>query len=224
MEKESYSAEELAKKYNIDMEALKREQIKLSKSLSLKDSMDFSLAERISAISTIFVGNQIISGIIVCNPEMEIIEQEYFQDKIRFPYIPGFRAYRELPAMIKAFEKLEEKPDLILINGHGITHPRLGMASHFSLSTGIPTIGIANSLIIGKEKNEDIILNDKKIGKVLVTKPGSKPLYISPGNLISLETAYKLVSKMIRLPHKLPEPMHLAHKYVDEIKDELLKI
>ncbi len=213
--------EEIAKRYNIDLEKLKKEQEKLAKQLKIEDSIDFSLAERIAAIDNSFLKNKIISGCIVVNPEMEVLEQEYFSDIMRFPYIPGFRAYRELPSMIEAFNKLEEKPDIVFIPGHGIAHPRLGMASHFSISTGVPSIGIANSLLIGEVKGEDIFVEGKKVGKVLQIKPGSKPMYISPGNLISIETAYNLAKKFIRLPHKLPEPLHLAHKYAKEIRKEM---
>ncbi len=212
---------ELVKKFNIDLKKLEKEQEKLAEQLKIKDSIDFSLADKISAIDNAFFQNNIISACVVVSPEMEIIEQEYFSDKLRFPYISGFRAYRELPSMIEAFNKLEEKPDVVFINGHGISHPRLGMASHFSISCGVPSIGIANSLIVGEVKGEDIVLNGKKVGKVLIGKPGSRPMYVSPGNLISIETAFKLAERFIMLPHKLPEPLHLAHKYSREIIKEM---
>jgi len=216
--------EELAKKYNIDLKKLEQEQEKLAKQLEIKDSINFSNMEKIGAIDNAFHENMIISACIVVSPEMELVEQEYFSDKMKFPYITGFRAYRELPAMIEVFNKLEEKPDVVFISGHGISHPRLGMASHFSLSVGIPTIGVASSLLAGEVKKEDILLNGKKVGKVLQEKPGSKPLYISPGNKISIETAYELAKKFIILPHKLPEPLHIAHKYSKEIRKELFNV
>ena len=123
--------------------------------------------------------------------------------------------------MLKAFEKLNEKPDVIFISGQGIIHPRLGLASHFSLSTGIPTIGVSNSFSDCEIKGEDILKKEKKIGKILTSKEGSNPMYISPGNLISVNTAYEISKKMINLPHKRPEPLHLASKYTREVKKEL---
>jgi len=212
--------EEIAKKYGIDLKKLEQEQIRLAKQLQTKDSIDFSSVERIGAIDNAFFENKIISACIVLTQDMEILDQEYFSDKMKFPYISGFRAYRELPSMIEAFNKLAEKPDVIFIQGHGIAHPRLGIASHFSISTNIPSIGVANSLISGEVKGEDILLDGKKVGRVLLSKPGSKPMYISPGNLISVDTAYELAKKFIRLPHKLPEPLHLAHKYSREVRKE----
>lgn len=214
-------AEELARKYKIDLKKLEQEQEKLAKQLVLKDSMDFSTAERIAAIDNAFFENKIISACVLVDADFEVIEQEYFSNKLSFPYLSGFRAYRELPSMIEAFNKLEEKPDVVFISGHGISHPRLGMASHFSISTGVPTIGVASSLLAGEVKGEDIVLNGKKVGKILQLKQGSNPLYISPGNSISIESAYKLAKNFVKLPHKIPEPLHIAHKYSKQIREEL---
>jgi len=215
---------EIIKRYNIDIKKLEEEQRKLAKGLEIKDSIDFSLVERIAAIDNAYYENKIVSGVIVVAPTMEILEQEYFSDKLKFPYIPGFRAYRELPTMVEAVQKLEEKPDVVFIRAHGILHPRLGLTSHFSIVTGIPSIGVTDKLLIGEIKGEDIFIKGKKVGKVLQSKQGSKPLFISPGSLISLKTAYELSKKFIREPHKFPEPLHLAHKYVKRIGDELLRV
>ena len=214
--------EELIKKYNIDVEKLKKEQIELSKKLVIKNKIDFSLADRFGAIDIVFIQNKILAAIIVCDKNFEIIDRAYYIDKIRFPYLAGFRAYRELPAMIEAFNKLNEKPDVVFIAGQGITHQRLGLASHFSLSADVPAIGVANSVAENVEiKNEDILKDGKIVGKVFISKPGSRPMYISPGNNISVNTSLELCKQFINLPHKFPEPMHLASKYGREIKKEL---
>lgn len=219
--KKEFNVNELCERYNINLEDLKQEQKKLAKGILLKDAIDFELAENFGAIENSFFENKIISGIVLLSTEMEILEQEYFSEKIKFPYLAEFRAYRELPNMIKAFQKLEQKPDVVFVNGEGIAHPRLGIASHFSISTGIPTIGVSDSLLAGEIQGEDIILDGKKVGKVLQSKFGSRPLYISPGNLISLNTSFELAKKFIIPPHKFPEPLHIANKYAKSIKDEI---
>jgi len=213
--------EDLAEKYNIDLGKLEQEQEKLAKHLVISDSMDFDKIERIGAIDNIFFGKEIISAIVVLDINFELIDQSYQKERVRFPYIPGFRAYRELPAMLSALEKLEEKPQLVLIPGHGISHSRLGLASHFSLASNIPAIGISKSLIVGEEKDEKIMLNKKQVGVVLKTREKSNPLYVSPGNQVSIKTAEKIVSKMIIPPHKMPEPLRIAHKYARKIKEEI---
>lgn len=213
--------EELVKRYNIDINKLEQEQLKLAKQLEIRDKIDFLLADKFGAFFNTFIKNKILSCIIVCNKNYEIIERAYAFEKLSFPYLAGFRAYRELPAMVLAFNKLTEKPDVVFISGMGIAHPRLGLASHFSISTGIPTIGVSNSLIDCEEKEEDILKDKKKVGRILITKKGSKPLYINPGNLISINTSYEICKEVINLPHKLPEPMHLARKYGREVEKEL---
>ena len=213
--------DELVKKYNIDIKKLEDEQIKLAKQLDLKDKINFSLADKFGAIETVFVKNKILCCIVVCDKNYEILDRAYVFDKVVFPYIAGFRDYRELSAMIGAYFKLNEKPDVVFIQGQGIIHPRLGLASHFSLSVGVPSIGVSNSIIDCKIKGEDIFSKGKKTGKVLISKTQSKPMYISPGDQISLDTAYGLCQRFINLPHKLPEPMHLAGKYSREVKKEL---
>ena len=221
--KERY--EEIIKKYKIDIDKLKKEQEKLSKNLEIKDSIDFSLADRIAGIDNIFFKNKIISAIVVISvPDGEVIEQEYFSDNIKFPYLSEFRAYRELPAMIQAFNKLDEKPDVVFIRGHGILHPRgLGLASHFSLSAGVPTVGVTDSLLIGEIKEDSIFLDVNLAGKILKTKIGAKPLYISPGNKISLSTSVELVKRFTLEPHKFPEPLRLVKRYVKQVMKELFK-
>jgi deoxyribonuclease V len=219
-EKFAFKKQELIKKYNIDIEKLEQEQIKLAKELKIKDKIDFSLADKFGAFDNIFIKNNILSCIIVCNKEYEIIDRAYIFEKTKFPYLPGFRNYRELAPMISAFEKLNEIPDVIFIPAHGITHQRLGLASHFGLATGIPTIGISDSVIDCEIKDNEI-LKTKKVGKILISKEGSRPMYVSPGNLISVESAYEISKKLINLPHKYPEPMHLASKYAREVQKEM---
>ena len=133
-----------------------------------------------------------------------------------------FRSYRELPTMIEAFNKLNEKPDIMFIKGHGITHPRLGLASHFALITGIPTVGIAENLFEENKIEGEYILKDgKKSGMILQTKERANPLYISPGSNVSTLSAYNLVRSTVIPPHKLPQPLHLVHRYAKQVKDEL---
>jgi len=214
--------EEIAKRYNLDLNKLKQEQIKIAKILKIKDAIDFTLTEKIAAIESITIKNKIISAIVVCDKNNNIVEQQYFLDKLKFPYLHEFRSYREVESMLGAFNKIQERVDLVLLRGHGITHPRLGLASHFSISVNVPSIGVSDVLFEeDKIEGENILKEGKKVGKIFLSKEGSTPLYISPGNNISIDSSLKIIKKLIVPPHKFPEPMHLAHKYIREIKDEL---
>jgi len=225
MDEKEDRLKEVVEKYGIDLEKLKREQLKLSKNLEFKNKINFDLIDRVAGIDNVFFKNKIISAVVVVDNDFEILEQEYFSAKLKFPYLPGFRAYRELPSMVSCFSKIDEKPDVVFVRGHGILHPRnLGLASHFSLSVDAPTIGVADSLLVGEVKDSDILLNGKIMGKIVRTKEGAKPLYVSIGNKISLNSAIKLVKKFTVEPHKFPEPLRLAKKYAKEIRKELFKV
>ncbi len=217
-----HSEIEIAKKFGIDLDRLVAEQKKLSKLVKLKDEMDFSVADTLAGCANSFIGNKIISSIVVCNSNFEIIEQCYSEKRMEFPYIRGFRAYRELPAMIDCFNKLQEIPDVIFVEGHGIAHPQLlGIASHFGISIKRPTIGIAQKLLSGEISGDKIIINRKEVGSCLVTKEGSNPIYVSSGHMISSKTALELTKRFLKLPHKLPEPLVMARRYSDKIRKEL---
>lgn len=221
MDEKEDKLKEIIARYNIDLNKLEQEQTKLAKAISLKDSINFNLAERVAGIENVFVKNKIISAIVILQ-DGEVINQQYFEDKIRFPYIPGLRAYRELPCMMQAFNKLDEKPDLVFIKGQGVLHPKgLGIASHFSIVAQVPSIGVADSLVVGELMGDDVLLNGKILGKKLEVKQGANPIFVSPGNGISLKTAVEMTKKFIQKPHKFPEPLRLARKYAKEVMDEL---
>ena len=196
----------------IDFERLKEEQIRLSSSVIIADR--FKAVETIAGIDQSYEGNDVISCIVVCNAKtMEVIEHQTATVPSTLPYKPGFLAYREMPAMIEAFGKLETTPDIILVDGHGITHPRrMGLATHFGLVLGRPTIGIAESLITGHVEQGKIFVDKELCGFEVKTKEHARSLYVSPGHMVGLGTSLRIVQECLRAPHKLPEPLHLAHK------------
>jgi deoxyribonuclease V len=208
----------------IELEKLKEEQKKLSKFVILKDAFDFKLATRFAGIHIELIGKELLASIVVLNEEFEIIEEKYVTRPVRFPYIPGYRAYRELPVMLAAYDKLEEEPDVIFIEAQGIAHPRgLGLASHFGISINKPVIGITKGILEGEQKNDEIFLNGKVVASSLVTKKGSRQIYVSPGHMISLKTAIEVTKRCIKEPHKLPEPIVEARKSAANVREELQK-
>jgi deoxyribonuclease V len=215
--------EEEAIKRGMDLESLKEEQKKLAKSVSEKDAFDFKNATRIAGISTeILKTKEIISAIAILDENLEVIEEKYSIKPLKFPYIPGFRAYRELPGIFATNEKLEDQPDVYFVEGSGIAHERgLGLASHFGITINRSTIGISNSVNLGKENETNVILNKKVIAKKVVTKHGARPIYVSIGNMISLDSAIELTKKCIKEPHKLPEPIVEARKIITRVKKEM---
>lgn len=153
-------------------------------------------------------------------PELELKEQAIARRPTSFPYIPGLLSFREVPAVLDALEQLTITPDLLLCDGQGIAHPRrLGIASHIGLLVDLPTVGVAKSRLFGKhgevpdQKGSWVALLHKgeTIGAVLRTRPNTKPLYISPGHRISLETSIEYVLACTP-KYRLPETTRFAHK------------
>ena len=131
-------------------------------------------------------------------PELELVETAIAEIPTTFPYIPGYLSFREIPAILKAMEKLQIIPDLILCDGQGLAHPRrFGLACHLGVLLDIPTIGVAKSLLIGKHETlapekgswTPLIDKDETIGIVLRSRTNVKPIYVSIGHKISLPTA-----------------------------------
>lgn len=138
----------------------------------------------------------------------------------RMPYIPGLLSFRELPAVLHALAQLPAVPDLILVDGHGVAHPRgLGIAAHLGAITDLPTIGVAKKILVGRHADvgptrgdrADLLYRGAVIGTALRSKDGIKPLIVSPGHRVSMASAPELVLACGR-GYKLPEPTRLADR------------
>lgn len=162
-------------------------------------------------------------------PELKEVDESIVKDKIPFPYIPGLLSFREVPMLVKAWGRLTTKPDVILVDGVGIAHPRrMGIATHLGMVLNIPTIGCAKSVLTGtyEEPPEepgsvsflyDTALQSEIIGAAVRTKRGVKPVFVSAGYLITLEEALEIVQHCVR-KHRLPEPTRLAHLAVNRMR------
>ena len=134
------------------------------------------------------------------------------------PYIPGLLGFRELPALLEVLAQLPQAPDLAFVDGHGIAHPRrLGIAAHFGVTSGLPTIGVARKALVGttaalhQTRGAYTPLRDgqAQIGWVLRSKPGCNPMFVSPGHRVAMASAAELVMRFVTT-YRLPEPTRLA--------------
>lgn len=151
---------------------------------------------------------------------LQLQDQAIARRPTTFPYIPGFLSFREVPAVLDALQKLTVIPDLLLCDGQGIAHPRrFGIACHLGLLTDLPTIGVAKSLLVGRHAEvpdergswQPLTHKGDTIGVALRTRPKTKPLFISTGHRISLETAIDYVMRCTT-KYRLPETTRFAHK------------
>jgi deoxyribonuclease V len=164
-------------------------------------------------------------------PQLDLIETQDAAMPTPFPYIPGLLSFREIPVLIEAVEKLTNVPDLILYNGVGIAHPRrFGIASHAGVVTGIPSIGVAKSLLVGRvptlgqERGSTVPIIDRgeQIGTALRTRTGVQPVYVSVGHRISLPTAVEYVLRCTT-HYRLPETTRIANRVASQIKTDELR-
>jgi len=159
-------------------------------------------------------------AVVVLNyPELRLVETKVVKGRLDFPYIPGLLSFRESPLILNACQQLTVTPDLILVDGQGIAHPRrMGLASHLGLFLNTPTIGCAKSRLCGSHEMPgdepgsyaELIDKGEIIGAALRTRTGVKPIYVSIGHRVDLSTAIYWVMSCCR-GYRLPEPTRLAH-------------
>lgn len=165
--------------------------------------------------------------------QCQVMASASIRTQNEFPYIPGFLAFREVPALLQAYQQLTAKPDVFLVDGHGISHPRgLGIASHLGVLLDCPSIGVAKSILVGKPQGllglnlgdqVPLVWRGQRIGIVLRTKARSNPVYISVGHKIDLETAIEVVLHCL-LGYRLPEPTRQAHLAANAIRKQDLPV
>ncbi len=171
--------------------------------------------------------NTIYAGVVVWRAsDATVVDRSSAVLETDFPYVPGLLSFREAPALIEAFRRLDTVPDAILFDGQGIAHPRrLGIASHVGLWLNLPSVGCGKSRLYGqfveparKAGSASPLMADTQVlGDVLRTRTGVKPLYVSPGHRIDRSGAVKAVLAGLR-KYRQPEPTRQAHDYVNEVR------
>lgn len=193
------------------------------------------LAERELNISTVagadislnLYSTTIYAGIIILSfPELKPVAWSLVKAETRFPYVPGFLAFREVPALVKVWEQLPVKPDMLVVDGHGIAHPRrMGIAAHFGALTGQPSMGCAKNILCGKFEepaleqgaSSPIIDKQEQIGYAFRSKAKTLPVFVSPGNHVGMENSLQLIRRCTG-KYRIPEPTRLAHELVNRFR------
>jgi len=203
----------------MDIEKLRQDQLSLAKKVILSDML--GSIRRIAGADQAYIDdNTILSVIVIVDIKtQEVLDKKYTMGKCPLQYIPGFLSYREAPTIIETNSKLKEDYDLIIVEGNGILHPRkIGLASYVGIHINKPTIGISKSLLCGEVSGNSVYLDKDVIGKVVKPYEYTKPLFVSPGHLISLKRSYEIVKSLFIKPYKLPYPLAQANKYAKKLK------
>ncbi|MBI5528232.1 MAG: endonuclease V [Deltaproteobacteria bacterium] len=167
-----------------------------------------------------------VAGVVVVSvPSHETVAEAWAEQRLTFPYVPGFLSFREIPALLSAFEKVESQVDCIMADGQGIAHPRrFGLASHLGMVLGVPTLGCAKSRLIGehgepgfkKGSTAPLLIGEETVGAVVRTRDGVSPVYVSAGHKIDLEGAVRVTIECAVT--RIPEPTRRAHTLVTGVK------
>ena len=213
--------------WDVSAAEARRIQNELRKRVVLQN--DFSRVNLIAGadLSIQKASNEGFAGVIVYTfPDLNEVERQHAHCKLSFPYIPGLLAFREAPVLLEAFAKVEREPDVIIFDGQGIAHPRgLGIATHMGLVLDKPTIGCAKSRLTGtfEEPGPEVgdysplVFGEKTIGAVLRTRRNVKPIFVSQGHKIDLQTCIDVLLKC-NDGYRIPKPTRDADHFVGQIK------
>ena len=159
-------------------------------------------------------------------PDLKPMETASARGRVSFPYIPGLLTFREAPILLKAFSRLKGRPELLLFDGQGIAHPRsMGIAAHMGILLDLPAIGCAKSRLFGEaaepglDQGNIIPLLDhgRRVGMIVRTRAGVKPVYVSPGHWMDLDVSVKIILSLCR-GYRIPEPLRQAHIFVNHLR------
>jgi deoxyribonuclease V len=185
----------------------------------------------IAAVDASFTGEDVIAAACLYTfPELGFISYEIVVKEITFPYVPGYLTFREGPAVAEALNSLKIKPQLILIDGQGIAHPKgIGIASHLGVLLDMPAIGCAKSRLVGEHKEPGLKKGDWSplrykgniVGAVLRTRYNVRPVFVSPGHRIDLKTSIRIVLASTD-KYRIPEPLRRADFLSKRMKREFL--
>lgn len=216
-----------------DVSAARRLQSDLSRQVTLRDSFPLSL-RTVAGLDVGFedAGSVTRAAAVLLDAQTLVpLEQHVARLPTVMPYIPGLLSFRELPALLQALAMLSRMPDLVLVDGQGIAHPRrLGIAAHFGVVTGLPSIGAAKKILVGttatalhETRGAHVPLRDgrEQIGWLLRSKINCNPLVVSPGHKVSMAASAELVMRFVA-GYRLPEPTRLADRLASRKGGETL--
>ena len=190
-------------------------------------ALDLAGVKHVAGADVSTQGDMAYATVVVLEfPGLSPVEVRGFEASLRFPYVPGLLSFRELPSVVGALEKVETEVDALILDAQGIAHPRrMGLAAHLGIFLDVPTVGCAKSLLVGsfqepgREKGSatDLLHRGEVVGKVLRTRDGVSPVYVSVGNGIDLESSVRLVLASCTR-YRLPETTRRAHDAANRLR------
>lgn len=215
---EAGESKELFKGFKTDYPLKKLAALQEDMSRRVCETDCFESSELIAGVDVSYRGDFAYAASVVLDSRFEVLDKAVLETRVHFPYIPGYLAFREAEP-IKAVLKPLQDFDILIVNGHGVAHPRsFGLASHVGIELDKPTIGVAKRLLIGRRvsDNESAIEYRRRVIAASINRQGFKPIYVSVGNKISLESALRIVKGALLTG--LPEPLRISHHLAISLK------
>jgi deoxyribonuclease V len=205
----------------------RRLQEELASRVVTEPALDLAGVKHVAGADVSTQGDMAYATVVVLDfPGLSPVEVQGFQAPLRFPYVPGLLSFRELPSVVGALERVQTEVDALILDAQGLAHPRrIGLASHLGIFLDVPTVGCAKSLLVGKfeepgkEKGSatDLVHRGEVVGRVLRTRDGVSPVYVSVGNGIDLGSSEELVLACCTR-YRLPETTRRAHTAANKLR------
>jgi deoxyribonuclease V len=212
-----------------DLNQLRTLQEEIAQRIVKKDDFDTPIAS-VGGVDSAYIDETVITACVVLKwPTLELLEKKIVVGNATFPYISTFFVFREGPSILQVLSRLEIMPTILMLDSHGIAHPAFaGCASHIGVMADLPTIGVAKNILCGSWKADPISVGEwspinfsnRVIGAYYLSQNQNKPIIISIGHRISLETAIKVTKTCIK-GHRLPEPTFFAHQVANDEKKKI---
>jgi deoxyribonuclease V len=214
-------------RFDLSPSEARRLQQELSSRVVTGPALDLASVRYVAGADVSTQGDMAYATVVVLDfPGLSLVEAKGYEAPLRFPYVPGLLSFRELPSVVGALERVETGVDALVLDAQGLAHPRrMGLASHLGIFLDVPSVGCAKSLLVGsfeepgREKGSatDLVHRGEVVGKVLRTRDGVSPVYVSVGNGIDLESSVELVLACCT-KYRLPETTRQAHNAANRLR------
>jgi deoxyribonuclease V len=194
------------------------------------EPLPLSVVQRVAGVDVSYQEDKVYAAAVVMElPALDLVEQAAAEMPVTYPYIPGLLSFREAPGILSALGKLSNFPDVLIVDGHGLAHPRrFGIACHLGVLLDVPSIGCAKSLLIGDSpaldaaagSHAELTHGGQVIGAALRTQENVKPIYISIGHRVDLESSIEIILACL-VGYRLPEPIRRAHSLAEECRKSI---
>ncbi|MFQ6095136.1 MAG: endonuclease V [Candidatus Bathyarchaeia archaeon] len=213
-------------KRGYDLEELRKVQEKIAARVIVEDLFKDPI-QAVTGFDIAYLNDEAVAAAVTMDYEtLQVVEEKTLVEHVSFPYIPSLLGFREGPLIIKLADRLRLEPDILMVNAQGIAHPFFcGCASHIGVLINKPTIGVARTRLCGDYEREPETVGEwvpltydaRTVGAVLLSKRGCRPIFVSVGHMITLESAVKIVKHFLTV-HKFPEPLRLSHVLANRVK------